>query len=84
MTAPSLDSFKVLTFDVVGTLIDFEKGILDHLRAVSGRSVDIPAPSARAVRGSRPPDIVWMISARKPCPRCASPPCWYRYVSCPR
>ncbi|MEH3143878.1 MAG: HAD-IA family hydrolase [Methylobacterium frigidaeris] len=34
----SLDSFKVLTFDVVGTLIDFEKGILDHLRAVSGRS----------------------------------------------
>ena len=38
MPASSLDSFKVLTFDVVGTLIDFEKGILDHLRAVSGRS----------------------------------------------
>ncbi|ACA19842.1 HAD-superfamily hydrolase, subfamily IA, variant 2 (HAD-like) [Methylobacterium sp. 4-46] len=38
MPTPSLDSFKVLTFDVVGTLIDFEKGILDHLRAVSGRS----------------------------------------------
>lgn len=38
MPAPSLDSFKVLTFDVVGTLIDFEKGILDHLRAVSRRS----------------------------------------------
>ncbi|BCM87195.1 2-haloalkanoic acid dehalogenase [Methylobacterium indicum] len=38
MPAPSLDTFKVLTFDVVGTLIDFEKGILDHLRAVSGRS----------------------------------------------
>lgn len=38
MPAPSLDSFKVLTFDVVGTLIDFEKGILDQMRAVSGRS----------------------------------------------
>ncbi|SEP30111.1 putative hydrolase of the HAD superfamily [Methylobacterium sp. ap11] len=38
MSAPSLDTFKVLTFDVVGTLIDFEKGILDHLRTVSGRS----------------------------------------------
>ncbi|AWN53343.1 HAD-IA family hydrolase [Methylobacterium sp. 17Sr1-1] len=38
MTAPSLDQFKVLTFDVVGTLIDFEKGILDQMRAVSGRS----------------------------------------------
>jgi putative hydrolase of the HAD superfamily len=37
-TAPSLDQFKVLTFDVVGTLIDFEKGILDQMRAVSGRS----------------------------------------------
>lgn len=32
----SLDSFKVLTFDVVGTLIDFEKGVLDSIRAVGG------------------------------------------------
>jgi putative hydrolase of the HAD superfamily len=24
--------FKVLTFDVVGTLIDFEKGVLDSVR----------------------------------------------------
>lgn len=38
MPAPSLDSFKVLTFDVVGTLIDFEKGILDQMRVASGRS----------------------------------------------
>ncbi|MFH6787144.1 MULTISPECIES: HAD-IA family hydrolase [Methylobacterium] len=38
MPAPALDTFKILTFDVVGTLIDFEKGILDHLRAVSRRS----------------------------------------------
>ncbi|WP_419900847.1 HAD-IA family hydrolase [Roseomonas sp. USHLN139] len=27
---------KVLTFDVVGTLIDFEKGMLDYLRAACG------------------------------------------------
>lgn len=32
--------FKVLTFDVVGTLIDFEKGVLDGVRAVGGPSVD--------------------------------------------
>lgn len=28
--------FKVLTFDVVGTLIDFEKGVLDGVRSVGG------------------------------------------------
>ncbi|MFT4191436.1 MAG: HAD-IA family hydrolase [Comamonas sp.] len=28
----SLSQFKVLTFDVVGTLIDFERGMLDYLR----------------------------------------------------
>ncbi len=28
----SLHSFKALTFDVVGTLIDFERGMLDYLR----------------------------------------------------
>ena len=32
----SLDSFKVLTFDVVGTLIDFEKGVLDSIRSLGG------------------------------------------------
>jgi putative hydrolase of the HAD superfamily len=31
-----LQSFKVLTFDVVGTLIDFERGIIDYVREVSG------------------------------------------------
>ena len=31
------DSFKVLTFDVVGTLIDFETGVLDAVRKISGR-----------------------------------------------
>jgi putative hydrolase of the HAD superfamily len=32
----SLDNFKVLTFDVVGTLIDFETGILDSVRRLGG------------------------------------------------
>ena len=30
--------FKVLTFDVVGTLIDFEKGVLDGVREVGGNA----------------------------------------------
>lgn len=30
--------FKVLTFDVVGTLIDFETGVLDSVRRISGKS----------------------------------------------
>lgn len=33
----SFAQFKVLTFDVVGTLIDFETGILDAVRAIGGR-----------------------------------------------
>jgi hypothetical protein len=32
----SFKEFKVLTFDVVGTCIDFEKGILDGVRAIGG------------------------------------------------
>jgi len=32
----SFAPFKVLTFDVVGTLIDFETGILNHVRSVGG------------------------------------------------
>lgn len=31
----ALQQFKVLTFDVVGTLIDFERGMLDYLRSVA-------------------------------------------------
>jgi putative hydrolase of the HAD superfamily len=34
----SLSNFKVITFDVVGTLIDFETGVLDAVRKISGRS----------------------------------------------
>ena len=36
----SFQQFKLLTFDVVGTLIDFEKGILDYFRMVSGKTTD--------------------------------------------
>lgn len=32
----TFDGFKVLTFDIVGTCIDFEKGILDGVRKVGG------------------------------------------------
>ena len=38
-TPMSLSNFKVLTFDVVGTLIDFETGVLSAVRKISGRSV---------------------------------------------
>lgn len=31
----AFERFKVLTFDVVGTLIDFEKGVLDSVRALN-------------------------------------------------
>lgn len=34
----ALQHFKVLTFDVVGTLIDFERGMLDYLRSVAPAS----------------------------------------------
>jgi len=33
----SFTSFKVLTFDVVGTLIDFEGGIINYIRRLSGK-----------------------------------------------
>ena len=35
-TAPDLTRIKLLTFDVVGTLIDFEKGVLDSVRRIGG------------------------------------------------
>ncbi len=34
----SFKQFKVLTFDVVGTLIDFERGVLAAVRGIAGRS----------------------------------------------
>src|SRR4051794_27164179 len=35
-SAMALRAFKVMTFDVVGTLIDFERGMLNYLRRVWG------------------------------------------------
>ena len=37
-TPMSFSQFKVLTFDVVGTLIDFETGILSAVRKIAGRA----------------------------------------------
>src|SRR5436190_1005367 len=39
----SYHSFKVLTFDVVGTLIDFETGVLDAVRKISGKKAAEPS-----------------------------------------
>ncbi len=36
-TQMSFSNFKVLTFDVVGTLIDFETGVLSAVRKISGK-----------------------------------------------
>src|SRR3954453_13176302 len=33
----SFSNFKVLTFDVIGTLIDFETGVLSAVRRISGK-----------------------------------------------
>ena len=62
----ALQDFKVLTFDVVGTLIDFERGMLDYLRrAVPAAAVDDEAflaayREARALDGAGwfPDDLV--------------------------
>src|SRR3712207_5416938 len=32
----SFAEFKVLTFDIIGTCIDFERGVLDSIRSVAG------------------------------------------------
>ena len=37
-TPMSFANFKVLTFDVVGTLIDFEAGVLGAIRRISGKT----------------------------------------------
>lgn len=34
----TLENFKILTFDVVGTLIDFETGIVDYIRPIAERA----------------------------------------------
>lgn len=52
---------KVLTFDVVGTLIDFEGGMLDYLRNVGGKKIedvtdDTLLDAYRQARTNRPDD----------------------------
>ena len=37
-TQAAFSNFKVLTFDVVGTLIDFETGVLAAVRKISGKT----------------------------------------------
>ena len=37
-TQAAFSNFKVLTFDVVGTLIDFETGVLSAVRKISGKT----------------------------------------------
>lgn len=52
----SLLEFKVLTFDVVGTLIDFERGMLDYLRLVAPNSPVSDEEFLTAYRAERAAD----------------------------
>ena len=71
----SLQQFKILTFDVVGTLIDFERGMLDYLReAAPDASVsddDFLAVYRKARKADKtlwyPDDLerVWHVMARQ-------------------
>ena len=49
----SLQDFKVLTFDVVGTLIDFERGMLDYLHKAAPDAVVSDEDFLVAYRSSR-------------------------------
>jgi putative hydrolase of the HAD superfamily len=70
----SLLRFKALTLDVVGTLIDFERGMLDHLRQVAPTATVSDADFLAAYREARasplalyyPDDLgrVWMDLAK--------------------
>jgi putative hydrolase of the HAD superfamily len=58
----SAERFKVLTFDVVGTLIDFERGIVDYIRKVAGPTAERIGEDAilEAYRRSRAaPEAGW-------------------------
>ena len=67
--------FKVLTFDVVGTLIDFEGGMIAYVRQISGRSStqladDVILESYRRSRGAHAPEATTASSR------------WSRWISC--
>ena len=50
MAAKPLNAFRVLTFDVVGTLIDFEKGLKDGLSAIAAEAaVAVDGEAALAI-----------------------------------
>lgn len=56
----SLQNFKVLTFDVVGTLIDFERGMLDYLHtAVPGAKVSDDAFLGAYRQARKSADVSW-------------------------
>ncbi|MEI6116546.1 MAG: HAD-IA family hydrolase [Burkholderiales bacterium] len=65
----SFDNFKVLTFDVVGTLIDFEKGILDSVRRLGGTAAQAltddqifePYLRARLVHSGRSSEVMFHV-----------------------
>ena len=65
----SFDNFKVLTFDVVGTLIDFEKGILDSVRRLGGPAAQAltddqifePYLRARLVHSGRSSEVMFHV-----------------------
>jgi len=56
----SLQHFKVLTFDVVGTLIDFERGMLDYLHtAVPGTQVSDEDFLSAYRKARKSEDVTW-------------------------
>lgn len=56
----NLKDFKVLTFDVVGTLIDFERGMLDYLRSVAPDAMLSDEDFLAAYRQARKsPNTTW-------------------------
>ena len=68
----SLQDFKVLTFDVVGTLIDFEGGMLAYLRSAAPEARVTDEDFLAAYRYARadgkagwyrPPDPCWWPAA---------------------
>jgi putative hydrolase of the HAD superfamily len=72
----ALRTFKVLTFDVVGTLIDFERGMLTYIRSAGGTAAETLSDDAildsyRHHRGNTPTkwfpdDLVRVYAAMAP------------------
>lgn len=72
MTSP----FRILTFDVVGTLIDFEQGILDCLHARLGTSDDHGVDDSRLFEGfGRAEDVQQQLTPQMPFSEMLAPAC---------